>query len=64
MLDGVVMEEVDQHAGEPPVAAGEVLQQRVVDSVAARDEALQQLREIMSDEEILAEFGIDVGRLT
>lgn len=57
------MDEADHHADEPSGGAGEILHQQVVDSLKARDEALLQLQEIMSDEEILSEFGIDVDRL-
>ena len=64
MLDGVAMDQTEHHPDETSHAAGEVLHERVVDSLRARDEALLELREMMSDEEILSEFGIDVDRLT
>ena len=43
--------------------AVEVLQGRASDAAARRDASIAELRQVMEDQEILAEFGIDLSRL-
>ena len=43
--------------------AVEVLQDRARAAAARRDASIAELRQVMDDQEILAEFGIDLSRL-
>lgn len=45
-------------------SVGDVLRERAAASREQRDRALEELRALVSDEEIAEEFGIDVRRLT
>lgn len=54
--------------GNPAATSGgweaiEVLQARAWDAAARRDASIAELRQAMDDEEVLAEFGIDLSRL-
>ena len=40
-----------------------MLQGRARDAAAQRDASIAELRQVMDDQEILAEFGIDLSRL-
>jgi hypothetical protein len=44
-------------------AAVEVLQGQARAAAARRDASIAELRQVMDDQEILAEFGIDLSRL-
>jgi len=44
-------------------AAVEVLQGRARAAAARRDASIAELRQVMDDQEVLAEFGIDLSRL-
>lgn len=57
-------EETDETAEAPDVwDASEVLRARSAETRRARDESIQKLRDVMSDEEIFEQFGIDLTRL-
>ena len=43
--------------------AVEVLRARALDAAARRDTSIGELRQVMDDQEVLAEFGIDLSRL-
>ena len=43
--------------------AVEVLRVRALDAAARRDTSIAELRQVMGDQEVLAEFGIDLSRL-
>lgn len=40
-----------------------VLRARALDAAARRDTSIAELRQVMDDQEVLAEFGIDLSRL-
>jgi hypothetical protein len=47
----------------PPWDAAAIMRQRGEEARTERDDAIKQLRDSMSDEEILVEFGIDLGQI-
>lgn len=46
-----------------PWDAAEVMRRRAKEARADRDASISQLRESMSDDDVLAEFGIDLGEI-
>lgn len=53
----------EKRAGDGDAYSLSVLQHRLARSRAAQDDALRQLREVMTDAEALADYGIDTTQL-
>lgn len=61
--DVVEPDDLDEGQSQPPWDAAEVMRARAEASRARRDDAIGELRESMTDEEIREDFGIDLREL-
>lgn len=61
--DGVPPAEADDETGARTWDAAEVMRRRAEKARAERDDTIGQLRKSMTDDDVLAEFGIDLSEI-
>lgn len=61
--DGTPPAETDDETGARPWDAAEVMRRRAEKTRAERDGSIGELRQSMTDDDVLAEFGIDLGEI-